>query len=149
MNLLEVFSTLKDDVKVSCGVSQFLEATTTFQEVVEGIVGDPRPLSLLQKRRGEKGSRELQGDLLRQALEEVIALLVSVPFLVCRYVYMDMHLRYHCGPAFASAIISYIPITRTLFSIWVEPGINVFTCTEINPYQIQVETYLGGGLNLD
>lgn len=85
---------MKDDVKVSCGVSQFLEATTTFQEVVEGIVGDPQPLSLLQKRRGEKGSRELQGDLLRQALEEVIALLVSVPFLVYRYVYMHILYRY-------------------------------------------------------
>ena len=77
MSLLEVFATLSSDVMASCGLSQLQEATASYQEVVDGINGDPRPLSLLQKRRGEKGSRELQGELLRQVLNDTMDILVS------------------------------------------------------------------------
>lgn len=77
MSLLQLFSTLPADVMQFWGLDQLQQVTQKLQEVVQGIHGDPRCLSLLEKRRGQKGSRELQGELLRHELESAVTSLVS------------------------------------------------------------------------
>lgn len=59
------------------GLKELQKATVKFQEIALSIRDDPRLLSLLFKRRGQKGFRELQGDQLRHCIEEVESILVS------------------------------------------------------------------------
>ena len=63
------------------GISELQQATTKYQEVTLSIRDDPRLLSLLGKRRGQKGFRELQGEQLRQRIQEVDSLLVMFYFM--------------------------------------------------------------------
>ena len=53
------------------GLKELQQATTKFQEIALSIRDDPRLLSILEKRRGQKGFRELQGDQLRHYIQEV------------------------------------------------------------------------------
>ncbi len=67
---------MESSVRQSCGLGNLQRATARYQEVTQSIRDDPRLLSLLEKRRGQKGFRELQGDSLRHSLEAVLSSLV-------------------------------------------------------------------------
>ena len=58
------------------GVTELQQATTKYQDVALSIRDDSRLLSLLGKRRGQKGFRELQGEALRQTLYTVLSKMV-------------------------------------------------------------------------
>ena len=61
-----------------CGeeVERLQQATGRLREVMRSVQDDPLALSLLGKRRGQKGFKELQGDTLRLNLRGTLALLV-------------------------------------------------------------------------
>ena len=61
----------------ACAVDQLQIVTKQFQEIINSITDDPRALSLLGKKRGQKGFREIQGDSLRTSLDSVYKSLVS------------------------------------------------------------------------
>ena len=69
--LLSLFSSIDPKQLQAYGQSDLQQATIKFQEVVKSIQDDPRLLSLLGKRRGQKGFRELQGDSLRQCFDKI------------------------------------------------------------------------------
>ena len=69
------------------GVSELQEATAKYQEVVKSVQDDPRLLSLLGKRRGQKGFRELQGDALRQCCSKIQTYLVRTSSLTLLHGY--------------------------------------------------------------
>ena len=52
-------------------------ASSKLQEITMSIHDDPRLLSLVDKRRGQKGFRELQGESLRLACNSIFAIMVS------------------------------------------------------------------------
>ena len=81
LDLLHLFSTLVDTTALHSqhdGLESFQQATENFQEVTQSIHDDPRLLSLLGKRRGQKGFREMQGEQLRQCLSDILSTLVCV-----------------------------------------------------------------------
>lgn len=74
--LLSLFSHMDVPSREREGLKDLQHATTKFQEITLSIRDDPRLLSLLGKRRGQKGFRELQGDQLRRCIQEVDSALV-------------------------------------------------------------------------
>ena len=82
-NLLHLFSSVVEAATRHPGLETFQQATGRFQEVTQSIHGDPRLLSLLGKRRGQKGLREMQGEQLRKSLRTILSMLVSVHVCVC------------------------------------------------------------------
>ena len=81
LDLLHLFSSLVDTTTLHSqhdGLESLQLATEKFQEVTQSIHDDPRLLSLLGKRRGQKGFREMQGEQLRQCLNGVLSTLVCV-----------------------------------------------------------------------
>lgn len=54
------------------------KASAKFQDITMSIHDDPRLLSLVDKRRGQKGFRELQGESLRLACNSVFIIMVSL-----------------------------------------------------------------------
>ena len=48
------------------------------QEIMKAVVADPKVMSVLEKRKGQKGHRELQGDVLRELLLSLIIAQVGV-----------------------------------------------------------------------
>lgn len=76
--LLSLFSSVDPRELQSYGLSDLQQVTSKFQEVVKSIQDDPRLLSLLGKRRGQKGFRELQGDTLRQCFDKIQTNMVCV-----------------------------------------------------------------------
>ena len=77
MELLDQFRLINDSLHQSCGVDQLQLATERVQEVFDSITDDPRAMSLLAKKRGQKGFRELQGEALRVSLDSTYKLMVS------------------------------------------------------------------------
>ena len=63
---------------MDCGLQDLQDSSTSFQEITSTIHEDPFVLSLLERRRGQKGFRDLQGDSLRLALDRVLSSLVSI-----------------------------------------------------------------------
>ncbi|XP_038044677.1 dynein heavy chain domain-containing protein 1-like [Patiria miniata] len=51
---------------------QFDSVDLKYQEIMKAVVADPKVLSVLEKRKGQKGHRELQGDTLRELLSSLI-----------------------------------------------------------------------------
>ncbi|XP_077979356.1 dynein heavy chain domain-containing protein 1-like [Glandiceps talaboti] len=51
---------------------KFEDVDLKFQEVMKSVVGDPRVLSILNKRKGQKGWREMQGDVLKKVYQTLI-----------------------------------------------------------------------------
>ncbi len=76
--LLSLFSSIDPGQLQGYGVTELQESTGRYQEVVKSIQDDPRLLSLLGKRRGQKGFREIQGDTLRQCCNKIQAGMVCV-----------------------------------------------------------------------
>ena len=71
------------------GLTNLQKATTKFQEIIRSIQEDPRLLSLMEKRRGQKGFRELQGESLRHAGNVMLKILVSLLSVIydqCSYI---------------------------------------------------------------
>lgn len=63
-----------------------------FQEIMKAIVADPKVLSILNKRKGQKGWRELQGDNLKDVLLSVIQTEVTI-FIHCLNLFIGIYLR--------------------------------------------------------
>lgn len=85
LDLLHLFSSLVDTTTLHSqhdGLESLQQATEKFQEVTQSIHDDPRLLSLLGKRRGQKGFREMQGEQLRQCLSGVLSTLVCACVIV-------------------------------------------------------------------
>ena len=76
--LLSLFTSIDPQQRPSYGLSDLQQATAKFQDVVQSIRDDPRLLSLLGKRRGQKGFRELQGDSLRQCFDKIQTNMVRI-----------------------------------------------------------------------
>ena len=74
--LLSLYSSIDSSQLMAYGIAELREATGKYQEVVKSIQDDPRLLSLLGKRRGQKGFRELQGDALRHSCSKIQAHMV-------------------------------------------------------------------------
>lgn len=77
MELLNQFQSIDVELHEACAVDQLQIVTKQFQEIMNSITDDPRALSLLGKKRGQKGFREIQGDSLRTSLDSVYRSLVS------------------------------------------------------------------------
>lgn len=63
---------------MDCGLQDLQDSSTSFQEIMGTIHEDPFVFSLLERRRGQKGFRDLQGDSLRIALDRILSSLVSI-----------------------------------------------------------------------
>ena len=50
------------------------------QDIMKAVANDPKVLSILSKRKGQKGWRELQGDVLRDNLMQLIKHQVLVSY---------------------------------------------------------------------
>ena len=74
---MDQFRLINDSLHQSCGVDQLQLATERLQEVFDSITDDPRAMSLLAKKRGQKGFREMQGEALRFSLDSTYKLMVS------------------------------------------------------------------------
>ena len=70
------------------GLEELQSCSVRFQEVMISIHEDPFVFSLLERRRGQKGFRDLQGDTLQQTLENVNYLLVQ-----SNYTYIYMYIK--------------------------------------------------------
>lgn len=89
-SLVGYFDTLPvDDLKLQL-LTQLQVATKSLQEVMKGIQDDPSSLSLLEKRKWQKGFRDLQGDKLSTVLKDVIQILVSNNTEL-RYIYIQVY----------------------------------------------------------
>lgn len=75
--LLSLFSQMEQEQQIQSGLKELQQAGSKYQEIVVSIRDDPRLLSLLSKRRGQKGFRDLQGEQLRQRAHEVDSVLVG------------------------------------------------------------------------
>ena len=88
-DLLKLFWPLSPELRLSCGLASLQLATQRFQEITRSIQDDSRALSLLGKRRGQKGVRELQGDALRHSLEKITSIMVGIlaaaVYMLCMY----------------------------------------------------------------
>ncbi|XP_070566099.1 dynein heavy chain domain-containing protein 1-like isoform X2 [Ptychodera flava] len=51
---------------------KFEDVDLKFQEVMKSVVGDPKVMSILSKRKGQKGWRELQGENLKKVFQTLI-----------------------------------------------------------------------------
>lgn len=69
---------LKPPLRNDVGLAELQRASARFQEIAVSIRDDPRLLSLVEKRRGQKGLRELQGEVLRLACNSILTIMVSV-----------------------------------------------------------------------
>ena len=76
--MLTQFQAIGLELHEACAVDQLQIVTKQFQEIINSITDDPRALSLLAKKRGQKGFREIQGDSLRTSLDSIYKSLVSV-----------------------------------------------------------------------
>ena len=65
----------KEDV---AGLADLQRASIKLQDITKSIRIDPRLLSLMDKRRGQKGFRELQGEALRNTCNRILETLVSL-----------------------------------------------------------------------
>ncbi len=68
---------MESPLQKAVGLIEMQKASSKFQEITESIRVDPRLLSLLEKRRGQKGFREMQGEALRKLCGTILAILVS------------------------------------------------------------------------
>lgn len=68
---------LKPAVRKEVGLADLQKASAKFQEIAVSIRDDPRLLSLVEKRRGQKGLRELQGEVLRLTCDSILTTMVS------------------------------------------------------------------------
>ncbi|XP_071803571.1 dynein heavy chain domain-containing protein 1-like isoform X3 [Asterias amurensis] len=53
--------------------SKFDDADLKYQDIMKAVVTDPKVMSVLEKRKGQKGYREIQGDVLRELLASLIS----------------------------------------------------------------------------
>ena len=93
--MLKLFAELSHEERISAGLDQLQSCSVEFQEIMNSIHEDPFVFSLLERRRGQKGFRDLQGDSLQQGLETILEILVRTHVLystcnsVCdRYMYL-------------------------------------------------------------
>lgn len=77
LELLSQFQAIDVELHEACAVDQLQSVTKQFQEIIDSITDDPRALSLLGKKRGQKGFREIQGESLRNNLDSVYKSMVS------------------------------------------------------------------------
>ena len=70
---------VESPLQKAIGLVEMQKASAKFQEITQSIRADPRLLSLMEKRRGQKGFREMQGEALRQTCKTILAILVSWP----------------------------------------------------------------------
>ena len=77
-HLLSLLKLLKPPLRKEAGLSDLQRASDKFQEITVSIRDDPRLLSLVEKRRGQKGLREIQGEVLRIACDSILANMVRV-----------------------------------------------------------------------
>ena len=83
-------------------------ASESLQEVMRSIRDDPRVLSLLSKKRGQTGVRDLQGESLRASLNAAHGLLVRLVWgcgLLVRLVWVCGLLVRWCGVWFDSKLV--------------------------------------------
>lgn len=73
-----LFDSIEKDLRDDLGLANLQTMTTKFQEIARSIRDDPRLLSLLYKRQGQKGFRDLQGEALRLACKSILNLHVMV-----------------------------------------------------------------------
>ena len=69
------------------------ECSASFQDIMEGIQEDPCVLSLLERRKGQRGFRDLQGDSLRSALVKILTKLVRHDCSTCTCMYSTRNTR--------------------------------------------------------
>ncbi len=74
--MLKLFAELSHEERISAGLDQLQSCSVEFQEIMNSIHEDPFVFSLLERRRGQKGFRDLQGDSLQQGLETILEILV-------------------------------------------------------------------------
>lgn len=82
-HLLSLMKLLKPSLRKEVGLADLQRASAKFQEIAVSIRDDPRLMSLVEKRRGQKGLRELQGEVLRGACDSILTILVSVVVRCC------------------------------------------------------------------
>ena len=80
--LLSLMKVLPPPNRQTVGLSSLQKAGAKFQEIAMSIRDDSRLLSLVEKRRGQKGLRELQGETLILACNSILALMVILPFVL-------------------------------------------------------------------
>ena len=76
-HLLSLFKLVPLPLREGIGLVELQKAGAKFQEIAVSIRDDPRLLSLVEKRRGQKGLRELQGETLRNACNSILDIMVS------------------------------------------------------------------------
>lgn len=121
LDLLHLFSTLVDTTALHSqhdGLKSLQQATEKFQEVTQSIHDDPRLLSLLGKRRGQKGFREMQGEQLRQCLSDILSTLVCLCMRVRERVVM-LHAWQDAGCMIVH--LSFTPVLPSLPSLPLPP----------------------------
>ena len=74
--LLTLMKFVEGPLQKALGLIEMQKVSAKFQEITQSIRADPRLLSLMEKRRGQKGFREMQGEALRQTCATILALLV-------------------------------------------------------------------------
>ena len=74
---VKLFGQLPVDKHTDCGLDSLQDTSVRLQDIMSSIHDDPFVLSLLEKRRGQKGFRDLQGESLRNGLDIIFKLLVS------------------------------------------------------------------------
>lgn len=77
-HLLSLVKQIQPHLHKAVNLSNLQKAGTQFQDITKSIRIDPRLLSLMEKRRGQKGFRELQGEALRNLCNTISELLVSI-----------------------------------------------------------------------
>lgn len=73
---MSLFSQMDHSQRTSSGLTELQQGNSRYQEIMLSIKDDSRLLSLLGKRRGKKGFRDLQGEQLRQRIQEAGSMLV-------------------------------------------------------------------------
>lgn len=76
-HLLSLMKYVQPHLHEEIGLVDLQKAGAKFQEIAVSIRDDPRLLSLVEKRRGQKGLRELQGETLRLACNSILRMMVS------------------------------------------------------------------------
>ena len=76
-HMLLLFKSVDSSLYENLGLVNLQTAVSKFQEITEGMRDDRRLSSLIQKRRGQKGFREIQGEALRQTCDTILIDLVS------------------------------------------------------------------------
>ena len=78
-------------------LEELQQSSALFGGIMQDIREDPCVLSLLERRKGQRGFRDLQGDSLRNTLEKILSKLVRFAciYIQCTYIHTYTYTHVH------------------------------------------------------